>query len=172
MPADRAETALSVVRWHQRREVAPPVDVYAIARDLGIEVRRRLMSADTSGLIERSPERGGPSGFAIAVNALHSPKRQRFTVAHEIAHFILHRDLIGPRGEVVDDAMYRSSLSDTLERQANRLAAEILMPAQLIRELYQDGNHSPEALARDFDVSQQAMEIRMAELNLRQYSLF
>ena len=58
--------------------------------------------------------------------------RRRFTIAHEIAHFLLHRDKIGD--QLSDDAMYRSSLSSDDERAANRLAADILMPMGLIQD--------------------------------------
>jgi Zn-dependent peptidase ImmA (M78 family) len=35
---------------------------------------------------------------------MHHPNRQRFTLAHEIAHYVLHRDLV--ENGIVDDTMY------------------------------------------------------------------
>ena len=86
--------------------------------------------------------------------------RQRFTVAHEVGHFVLHRDKL-ERGDLVDDAMYRSGLSSSEETAANRLAADILMPFQLIRSLLSAGIRDPEALANKLQVSAAAMRIRL-----------
>src|SRR3546814_7195870 len=74
-------------------------------------------------MIRKDAERGGESGFAIYVNGSHPRVRRRFSIAHEIAHFALHRNLIGDG--VTDDAMYRSNLSSAVEVQANRMAADI-----------------------------------------------
>jgi Zn-dependent peptidase ImmA (M78 family) len=108
---------------------------------------------------------GGPSGYAIFVNYTHPRGRQRFTIAHEIAHFVLHRDLIGDGVE--DDALYRSKLSEWYETQANRMAADILLPAELVRESYSVyGIKSLAGLSTRFDVSGDAIRIRLRELNL------
>src|SRR3546814_4029407 len=64
-------------------------------------------------MIRKDAERGGESGFAIYVNGSHPRVRRRFSIAHEIAHFALHRNLIGDG--VTDDAMYRSNLSRSEE---------------------------------------------------------
>ncbi len=73
-----------------------PVSVMDICRDLGLRVYRVQHWPDhLSGMIRRDSARGGRSGFAIFVNADHPPVRQRFTVAHEVAHLVLHRELIG-----------------------------------------------------------------------------
>src|SRR3546814_2493487 len=88
-------------------------------------------------MIRKDAERGGESGFAIYVNGSHPRVRRRFSIAHEIAHFALHRNLIGDG--VTDDAMYRSNLSSAVEVQANRMAADILMPWHLISEATDKG---------------------------------
>src|SRR3546814_1249474 len=62
----------------------------------------------------------------------------------------LHRNLIGDG--VTDDAMYRSNLSSAVEVQANRMAADILMPWHLIREATDKGIDTVERLAEYFDV--------------------
>lgn len=85
--------------------------------------------------------------------------RRRFSIAHEIAHFALHRNLIGDG--ITDDAMYRSNLSSAVEVQANRMAADILMPWHLIREATESGVNTVEALAKHFDVSKSTMAIQL-----------
>jgi len=133
-----------------------PVDVIGLARRLGIRVFDAPWPDHISGKIQRDNERGGDSGFAIFVNQGHPETRKRFTIAHEIAHYVLHEDQIGDG--VFDDALYRSGLPEKIEAQANNLAADILMPwSELKRHL----GDSVEDLARMFNVSAQAMAVRL-----------
>ena len=96
-------------------------------------------------------------------NETDSEARRRFTIAHEIAHYVLHRDLIGD--SLVDNAMYRSSLADDYERQADSLAAKILLPADAVRMAYRT-TRSYAGLAAVFGVSTAAVRIRLKELRL------
>lgn len=138
-----------------------PVDVSGLARELGINVwQSRKLPPNVSGKIFRDETNGGKSGFSIVVNAFESRNRRRFTVAHEIAHFILHRDNLN-RGELVDDTLYRSGLSTEEEHEANKLAAQILMPTTLIADLKKSGIRNVEALADRFQVSVPAMTTRL-----------
>lgn len=137
----------------------PPVDVEGLAKALGLTVSYDWLPDDISGKIEH----GADGGFAVAINRGHAATRQRFTLAHEIAHFVLHRDLIGDG--VVDDALYRSkTLSDAIERQANRYAADILMPWWLVRSKYEQGITQAQSMAAIFKVSVAVAEIRLKEL--------
>ena len=112
-----------------------------------------------SGKIEREPN----DRFVVTVNRNHPETRRRFTVAHEIAHFVLHRDLIGDG--IVNDGLYRSeTLSDATERQANRYAADILMPWWHVTAFYREGRTSTADMARIFHVSVAVAEIRLREL--------
>lgn len=143
-----------------RYQTQAPVDVVAIASDLGLNVWKIRFPDSISGKIFRDPINGGRTEFSIAVNSAHSSVRQRFTVAHEIAHFLLHRRKL-ESGDLVDDAMYRSGLSSKDETAANRFAADILMPHQLIRSLVESGVRTPEQLAARLQVSLPAMKIRL-----------
>jgi hypothetical protein len=144
-----------------KHQAQAPVDVVAIASDLGINVwAMDSLPPSVSGKIFRDPLNGGSTGFSIAVNASHSFVRQRFTVAHEIAHFLLHRSKL-ENGDLVDDAMYRSGLSNKEETAANRMAADILMPFPLIRSLISAGIRDPQSLAAKLQVSLPAMKIRL-----------
>ena len=137
-----------------------PIPIVKIARELGVKVyKSKGLPGHISGLIRADPERGGPSGYAIYTNANHSPKRRRFTIAHELGHYALHRDLIG--SGITDDALYRSRLGGPIERQANRFAAELLMPWNLVVESIEQGIDTVEELAEKFGVSKSAMSIRL-----------
>ncbi len=151
------ETPGQIIAKHQ---IQAPVDIVAIANDLGLNVWAMDLPGSVSGKIFRDPINGGSSGFSIVVNSAHSTVRQRFTVAHEIAHFILHRQKL-ESGDLVDDAMYRSGLSNKDETAANRMAADILMPFALIRSLISAGIRDPQSLAAKLQVSLPAMKIRL-----------
>ena len=138
-------------------QASAPVDVVAIAHELGVNVwEMHFASPRISGKIFRDPLNGGPSGFSIAVNAGEPSGRKRFTVAHEVAHFILHRAKL-ENGDLVDDTMYRSGLSDDEEKAANLLAAEILMPFSLTQQLVNEGIKDVDLLAAKLQVSPTAM---------------
>jgi len=140
-------------------EATVPVDIVAYAERLGVNVWEQDLPEGISGEIRRDARHGGPSGYSILVNNRDSRTRKRFTVAHEIAHFLLHRDRIGDG--LVDSSMYRSGLSTLAEVQANKKAADILMPMHLIEREIKSGAGSIAILARRFDVSEQAMSIRL-----------
>ena len=137
-----------------------PVDVRGLAKAIGLHVRDEDLGPDVSGKIERD----WSDGFLIAINSRHGETRRRFSIAHEIAHFVLHRNLIGDG--IVDDALYRSAKGGIIERQANNYAASILMPAPIVAEKWRAGMVTAGALAKAFDVSPAVAEIRIKELRL------
>ena len=84
-----------------------------------------------------------------------------------MAHYILHKDIIDNdlNGNLTDakgsgGIMYRSKLSTIFEKDANKLAAEILMPLEKVKELYLKYNDIKK-LSNEFAVSEQAMRIRI-----------
>jgi Zn-dependent peptidase ImmA (M78 family) len=144
----------------REQQSSAPVKVVPIARKLGLNVYRdRTMNSNVSGMIIRDPVRGGSSGYSIYVNQKHPRNRRRFTIAHEIGHFVLHRDLIGDG--IVDDALYRSSLSDVIEAQANKFASQLLMPEFLLERAIDVGIRDPAELSKTFEVSELAMKYRL-----------
>jgi len=142
-----------VLRDHQQ---TAPVKVGEIAKALGVRVVISELPRGVSGKLSRESE----DHWVIRVNRHEHKNRQRFTIAHEIAHFVLHRSEI--KHELTDDTFYRSGLSERREWEANRLAAEILMPWDLLRQEMQGGQkRSPAELAEIFGVSEAAMHIRL-----------
>jgi uncharacterized protein DUF955 len=148
---------MRVIEAHQHKL---PIDVYAIALVLQIKVYHEKEWPDgLSGKIVKDARLGGQSGYAIYINGNHAETRQRFTLAHEIAHFALHKENIGDG--IADDALYRSGLSNAQEAMANKLAADILMPWNLVNQKIKEGVDTVEALAQQFNVSISAMAIRL-----------
>jgi hypothetical protein len=140
-------------------QTKPQVRVVDLAQSLGLGVWEVDLPKNISGKIIKDGKHGGRSGYSILINANDPTVRRRFTVAHEIGHFVLHRPRIGDG--LVDDAMYRSGLSTWAEVQANKAAADILMPYSLIDKAVQSGVKSLDDLAALFVVSLQAMSIRL-----------
>jgi len=134
-----------------------PIDVISLANLFGVKVYNAAWPAHISGKIQKDQVKGGASGFAIFVNKDHPETRKRFTIAHELAHYILHEDQIGDG--IFDDALYRSGLPESKEFEANQLAANILMPWHLLRPMMM--HKTPDQLAKDFNVSKEAMDIRL-----------
>lgn len=141
-----------------------PVKLGALAKELGVRIRVSSLGTGVSGQISREDD-----GYTIKVNRNEARERQRFTIGHELAHYLLHRDVIdsSPDG-ITDNVLYRSGAPERIEYEANRLAAEIVMPMTLIEKELQERfggvvtEASIEALAKRFEVSKAAMEIRLS----------
>lgn len=149
---------------------AVPIDVIAIARHLGIGVVAQPLEDAVSGMLIVRSDRA-----AIGVNEEHHPHRQRFTIAHELGHYLLHRETTNL---FVDSALtfYRDdSSADGVYQQeieANAFAAALLMPADTLRKALDDraidlyDERTVWKLATTFGVSQQALTIRLVKLGL------
>jgi len=99
------------------------------------------------------------TGVLIGVNSKHAKVRQRFTVAHELGHFLSgHDDL-----KIVDDLYDKDTVK---EREANEFAAELLMPYDILKTDVQKGGMDIPALSKKYFVSEQAMSIRLLKSGL------
>jgi Zn-dependent peptidase ImmA (M78 family) len=153
------EKAPTIGQVIERFQKEAPVDVVGIADALGINVWEDDLVAPISGKLFIDKLNGGTSGFSIVVNKIESLPRKRFTVAHEIAHFVLHREDLD--NGIVEDALFRGALSDKKETEANKLAADILMPYSLIERLISQGIRTIDALSEALQVSKSAISIRL-----------
>lgn len=131
-----------------------PVPVESIAEDLlGLDVQEVELNGVSGMLI--------PSARTIYVNAEDTPPRQRFTLAHEVGHWVCQCQ--EGRGTTVmcraDDVSPRADR--TLEREANIFAAELLMPEEVVRALAPSGT-----AAERLGVSNQAMQWRLYSFDL------
>lgn len=136
-----------------------PVKIIKLANDLDISVYSTSFKNNISGAILKKDNK-----YVIYINEKDNKNRQRFTIAHEIAHFLLHRDKIGDNlTDIPSGIMYRSRLSNIYEKQANRLASEILIPFKLLRNLLIENTTDISKLANLFGVSKEAIRIRLKE---------
>jgi Zn-dependent peptidase ImmA (M78 family) len=148
--------------------VEPPVPVRRIARGRGARIFQEGQEGDLSGFLFRRGRQ-----IIIGVNTRQVPVRQRFTIAHELGHLLLHAF-----GRLHVDHGFRvrlrsdvSSLGiDEEEMEANRFAAELLMPTRLLKkdlegaELDLTDDETLRFLARRYGVSVQSLAIRLTGL--------
>jgi hypothetical protein len=118
----------------------------------------------------------GPVGWAF-VSAADTVPRRRFTAAHELGHFLLHRETMG-RFRADTDATLREAdeeVADAMEREANRFAVELLMPSEICRaraaELRRKHGCCPRGvlvyrLASELLVSREALRYRLSALEV------
>lgn len=141
-----------------------PVDPFAIARELGVQVYvDRSLPPEVSGMLRKQ---AGYSDPEILLNAADSRNRQRFTCAHELGHYTQRvKNGQDESWEYVDrrDPLSAQGL-DPDEVYANQFAAELLMPRDVVRERAAGSNAA--ALAVDFGVSGDAMRFRLDNLRL------
>lgn len=144
------------------------VPIVQIASDLGIDVYETKELEDTqSGSITKMDD----GSFVIYVNANHPTTRKRFTIAHEVAHFLEHQDYFNENNEHIssykqpiaslDRAEYNSN--EKMEKEANNIAAEILMPEAPFKRVWDESDKISEVADR-FVVSQSAAAIRGATI--------
>lgn len=151
--------------------LGPPVNIEAIIRGMGIELNKKAkLDSEISGQLKRL----AANKFEISASASDHYYRQRFTMAHELGHYLLHAHLIG---DGVDDSVaYRSepngeffneNITATEETEANQFASRLLMPKSKITEIVTVDTSVMET-SKKFQVSNAAMRIRLTAL---QYQL-
>ncbi len=147
-----------------------PVDVEGLALALQLKVEKQNLEKEISGMIKRRND-----GYTIIINQNDPITRQRFTIAHEIGHFIYHRPKIGDG--IVDDVLYRQTsyagisnnqINAKDEQQANNFAANLLMPPFSIEKIKKENNNKIDAnfLAERLNVSTQAIKNRLSNLGV------
>ena len=113
----------------------PNINLKRVAKSLGATIKYVPLDDKLSGsiFIDRNEAK-------IAVNSFHHPNRQRFTIAHEIGHLVLHSQQLQNTIHVDKKfQMFRNEKSsrgtDLLEIQANSFASELLMPTFLLEDI-------------------------------------
>ncbi|MEJ7786315.1 MAG: XRE family transcriptional regulator [Solirubrobacteraceae bacterium] len=135
-----------------------PVDVDNLAKDCGALVEYLHMPDGLSGLVFAID-----TGAVIAINSEHSRNRQRFSLGHELGHYLLsHHDRFHIDVQDSDVPGYDWQL----ERLANEFAADLLMPAEMVRRDAARSNDTAQ-LADRYRISELAMGHRLVNLGLR-----
>lgn len=150
-----------------------PVSIEVLAHKLNLTAQAAALGDNVSGILVVENGRG-----AIGYNSDHAVVRQRFTIAHEIGHYLLHVQQNLESQLFIDKYVaFRSDSgspngSDQDEVNANRLGAALLMPESLVLEqikkhdLDLDEDEAVILLAKQFQVSTIAMTYRLTNLGL------
>lgn len=164
---------------------APPINIHRILDKLGVEYNAldfSLLNAEINDIVlpdqaemvmgavaARSEDEFGYDSVEITVNINDSYHRQRFTLAHELAHCMLHADSL-KNGSL--ELRTTLTTDDRREQEANILAGEILIPEKLLKIAYAK---LPIAilgtLAEKFDVSENVMAARLQYLGMGYYTI-
>lgn len=163
------DTTEKLLAYAQRKDVDTiPLDVYSLADAVKIRVKDKVFSKeheDFSGVLYREPK---SKQWTILINSSHHPNRKRYTIAHELGHWCLHRF----KKQLFEDKIFfRGGESTKFEWQANDFASEILMPADTLRQQINSGTTDVEGLARVFQVSTIALRVRAKKLGMRGHGL-
>ena len=162
----RAEEMAQVV-VEATKVTKPPVPIERMAEAYGVRLHYESVQSTMSGYLYRDEIEP-----VIGVNSRHPEVRQRFTVAHELGHLLLHRSA----GLRVDREMMGWGRSDGLtaaeEIEANVFAAAVLMPAELLEKDMEEtesvdvllDQRFVRDLAKKYEVSVQALVLRLSDL--------
>ncbi len=148
-----------------------PINIEGMIRLHGIELDKNAkLASELSGEIRKM----GDEDYKISIQESDHYYRKRFTMAHELGHFLLHKDKIGDG--VNDTPAYRTSDKDDLfntnitaehEAEANAFAAALLMPKEAIEHYFLEEKKTPKEMTIIFQVSEKALEIRIKNLGLK-----
>jgi Zn-dependent peptidase ImmA (M78 family) len=151
-----------------------PINVNKLVEKQGINLVEHEFGEDIYGVLVIKDGK-----YTIGFNKNNHPVRQRFTIAHELGHYILGHNKDGVNIDTltrnyhsVQTVFFRNNDSSTgeymQEREANAFAAALLMPQDLLVEKLEKCrfNFDMDILAKEFGVSTQAMAYRLSNLGL------
>lgn len=162
--AEFITTSDGLLRFAEANEINKcPLDVKNLAEKIGIIICQKPFNEDISGHLRLDGDK-----WTITVNKLHHPLRKRYTIAHEMAHYFLHRN-----EEIYfeDQIFFRGLERSAMEWEANKFASEILMPETEFKRLLSEGTKGVEDLAKKFEVSTLALRIRAKDLGFTGHGL-
>ena len=153
----------------QSNTLSLPVNLERILEYLKITKHEKPLEEEYSGFLAVKEK-------TIVVNTRHALVRRRFTIAHELGHYQLHRRANANTQAFIDRTVYfrkddSDGVSHQMEMEANAFAAGLLMPEVLLDEyleknpqMHLEKTADIKALADEFDVSRPAMEYRLKNL--------
>lgn len=128
--------------------------IYDHFKDIRIE--KSALSSDKSGKLEYKD-----GIWIMTVNSRHPDVRQRYTLGHELGHYLNHRSSVK---SFEDTVFFRSSQKSSMEYMADQFAARLLMPENDINLMVNNGIRTVKEMAAKFGVSLEAMKYRLEQL--------
>ena len=154
------EKAHSILRMYGINEA--PINIDDICSQLGFKIAFVELSDKASAAIKIDGEKK-----AIIVNSKHSKNRQRFSMAHELGHYLGgHEDFDDEQRTHIDPSKKYLNPQYRQEEEADEFAAELLMPDFLLKVDVIENKLTLSELATKYKVSEQAMTIQLVNLEL------
>lgn len=144
-------------------EFVYPIDVLKIAMAYGIQVFSDTdFSESDNGFIGVSDE----GVYEIVINDCHPVVRKRFTLAHEIAHFLFDKDYLDIHKSIDRDGNPKDVSYRYREIRANKFASALLMPEDKFIDIFVKKDTCLDKVADYFLVSKDATKFRAMNLGL------
>jgi Zn-dependent peptidase ImmA (M78 family) len=141
-----------------------PVDVAKAAKMHGLDIfvieMEKMVGATPSGILVSNQGK-----WAIFINDKDSLSRQRFSIAHELGHFLLHKGKQFIDEFSAGETFYRDGSDNKEEREANYFSACLLMPRDKVEEIW-PMSKDPRDASKKFEVSEVSMTYRLKTLDL------
>lgn len=133
-------------------------DIERFIRDKypAIKIKYEQLASEVSGKLKMED-----GIWVMTVNSLHPEVRKRYTLGHELGHYLNHRDSMKA---FEDTIFFRSNQKSSIEYMADQFAACLLMPEFDVNALLKSGVKTVKEMATRFDVSLQSMKYRLEEL--------
>lgn len=158
---------VDILKLLSQYKKSAPVNVEGLIREIGIQLDSK---ADLDQKISGEIALLDSGIYKISANKNEHYYRRRFTMAHELGHYLMHKDLIGNGVDdskkyrsTEDGSFYNTAIEKIHERQANEFAVNLLVPIDLLTEEAKK-NSDIEHLSRLFQVSKASMQIRLQSL--------
>lgn len=142
-----------------------PVDIKKLAEELNIKVTYENLGKDISGKITYNPN--ATDNVVVSINNSENELRQKFSLAHEIAHYIYDIDFSDNQIEIKDSNIFlRSDIVNPIEKRANKYAERLLMPKNLFKntlleikeELFPNRKNNDFGIDRIYELAQKLSE--------------
>lgn len=136
----------------------PPVNIRKLVLNYGLDLQFAIFKDDKiCGFLDIEEHK-------IWVNYNDSPKRQNFTIAHELGHWLLHRKEIeeNPQSYKVLFRYPLGQATDFRETQANKFAANLLVPTEMLK-VCEKAKFSEEQMSDLFNVSTTVISYRLQQ---------
>ena len=138
-----------------------PVNVHSICTAMGLEVTYEFMHYyGDLGTIKKLND-----SYEITIDKAQDVEDQRFIIAHLLSHYLLHKSFIDATG-IKAESEYRKKYINTKlslwhDVEANKLAAKIIAPIELIHKAIDNGNPEIAKIADKLQVSETVIRIRL-----------
>jgi hypothetical protein len=118
-----------------------PIEPRRVLATLGLRLTEleeigSIGNTEIAGILERTTK-------SVTIARRFRPEIVRFTLAHEIGHYVLHPDIMNLRESPLTDDAIRDRTKAPSEREANLFAAELLMPSKVLRGVFADLHGDP-----------------------------